>query len=50
MHKEKKYWELSQESTLTDRVLRHAINVNFRPPRIPPPVADSQESAAVIVM
>ena len=50
MQKNKKYWELSQESTLTDQVLRHAIRVNFRPPRIPPPVADSQESAALIIM
>jgi hypothetical protein len=50
MQTDKKYWELSQESTLTDRFLRHAIRVNFRPPRIPSPVADSQESAAVIVM
>ena len=50
MQNDKKYWELSQESTLTDHVLKHVIRVNLRPLPIPAPVVSSQESAAVILM
>jgi hypothetical protein len=46
----KKYWELSQESTLTEHLLHHMKSANTRAPPIPAPVVSSQESAAVIVM
>ena len=50
MQQQKKYWELSQESTLTEHLLHHMKSANTRAPPIPAPVASSQESAVVILM
>ena len=50
MAQQKKYWELSQESTLTEHLLHHMKKVNTKAPPIPAPVVSSQESAAVIIM
>jgi hypothetical protein len=50
MHQKKKYWELSQESTTSQHLVSFIKRVNIKTPSVPPPVADSQEAPAVIVM
>ena len=50
MQQPKKYWELSQESTTSQHLVSFMKRANIKQPSVPPPVADSQESAAVIVM
>lgn len=46
---QKQYWELSQESTLSQHILNHA-KAKLRPPSSISPVSESQESPIVIMM